>query len=291
MNIRRLLILLLALLLPIAALAEAPPVIRYLDADDPRPAIGEGLLEMHLIDVASADCILLRMGDRTMLVDSGNRGTANRVLDYLQSIGVDRLDYVFATHPHTDHIAAFAEIMRAVPVGMYIQPEMFAYFHSGVNDELMAVTDELGIPKLYTHSGVMMMFGEATLAFYQWEDSTATINDRSMIVLVRLGRRAALLAADIENNGQKALAAAYGDALRADIIKMPHHGLAAYMRELHAAVKPSLVTYSNVKSKIQRNIGLTEQRGVDWMLTTNGTIVAVTDGETWTVWQTKNERR
>ena len=111
------------------------------------------------------------------------------------------------------------------------------------------------------------------------------MNNRSMVMKATLGERAVLFAADIENAAQKALAESYEDALKADILKMPHHGLAAYMREFHRAVLPELVTFSNGKARIKNSITLVEQRGLDWLLTTRGTIVAVTDGETWTVWQ------
>lgn len=284
---RRLTALLLALLLPAAtAFAGEESAIRYLTADDPRPTLAtEGLLELHFIDVGVADCVLLRMGERTMLVDCGNQSDGKTVAAYLKSLGIESLTYAFLSHPHNDHLGGYLDLLDAVPVGLFILADTFQAFQSDLYTVLLKKLDALRVPMLTMKDGEAMAFGEALLAFYQHTDARATVNNRSMLTHVSLGSRAVLLAADVENNGQKALAEAYGERLRADILKMPHHGLAAYMREFHAAVKPSLAIFSNNKSRIADTIALTERRGAAWLLTTKGTVVAVTDGETWTVWQ------
>ena len=44
----------------------------------------EAPLEVHCINVACADCILIRQGDHTLMVDSGNLGEADRIVRYLE---------------------------------------------------------------------------------------------------------------------------------------------------------------------------------------------------------------
>lgn len=277
---------LLFALLPAPAAAEAPVVLQRISGEAERPSLPDAsLLEVHLLNVGWADCILLRQGDTTMLIDCGHKETGGVVLDYLAEIGVDHLDYALLTHYHNDHIGGFLSVFEEIPVDLVLLPEGFEDFGSLLYDELRGRMETLGMSARTVSDGGSMRLGGATLAFYQWQEPNAAMNDRSLVTMARFGGRAMLFAADIENNAQKALAEIHGDALSADIIKMPHHGLAAYMREFHRAVQPLLVTYSNAGHKITRNIELTEQRGVDWMLTTRGTIVAVTDGEAWQVWQ------
>lgn len=262
-----------ALLVPPVGEADLPT-----EADD-------ALLEVHLLNVGWADCILLRQGSQTMLIDCGHAETGGVVLDYLAAIGIDHLNYALLTHYHNDHIGGFLQVFAEIPVDLVLLPEGFEDFSSLLYDELMDQMETSGLTTHTVTDGDSMRLGDATLVFYQWQEPKAGMNDRSVVTMARFGERAILFAADIENNAQKALAEIHGDALDADIIKMPHHGLAAYMREFHRAAQPLLVTYSNAKHKIIRNIELTEQRGVDWMLTTQGTIVAVTDGKTWQVRQ------
>ncbi len=283
------LICLLLLLIPTAVWAEEALIIHTLAPDDPRPVLPQNdLLEVHLINVASADCILLRMGNQTMLIDSGNRTTVDRILAYLDAIGVDRLDYAFLTHPHNDHLSGFLTVLKEVPAGIFLEADLYQDFVSERSRELSRMLASLSIPVQTITHDTHAVFGGATLSFYQWAGG-GTVNECSMIVRVSYGDRAILLAADVENNGQKALAETLGSDLRADILKMPHHGLVTLTRSFYEAIQPRLVTFSNVKENIKSTIGQAEQRGLSWMLTTKGTIVAVTDGEIWTVWQVPRE--
>ena len=48
------------------------------------------------------------------------------------------------------------------------------------------------------------------------------------------GERTLLLTADLEENGQKKMVELHGDALDADIIKYPHHGIEELLPEYQA---------------------------------------------------------
>ncbi len=280
------LILILGSLLLSNALAENGGVIEYLSQGDVRPTLGDpGLLEVHLINVQAADCILLRMGDRTMLVDSGNRKTSARIIDYLALLGIDSLDYAFATHPHDDHIGGFPDILAKVPVGTFMQPYLFENFKSAKKKALDSLIEKKNIPVHMVENMAEMYLGEAKLIFLQWQRPDASQNDRSMIVKIELGNRAILLGADIESKAQRALTEEHGALLQSDILKMPHHGIVSFVSEFHGAVRQSLATISNTKDGISKMLRSLDKREIPWMLTTKGTIIAVTDGEVWKVWR------
>lgn len=284
------LILCVILCFSLSALAEEAPVIRHLAPDDPRPPLGQkGMLEVHFINVASADCILLRMNGQTLLIDSGRLQHADRILAYFEKIGVERLDYAFLSHPHGDHSGGYLSVLEEIPTDAFLYTAAYPGYTSDVMDGILEILAAKRIPMVSLTSGSTLELGGAALTFYDWpEPSSRAENDRSMVLMVRYGERSILFSADVENNGQRALAELYGDALRADILKMPHHGLAAYMSEFHEAVRPELATFSNTKSNIKPVLETMRKRGVDWMLTTKGTIVAVTGGEAWEVWQIPN---
>lgn len=284
-NLTRILALMLALMV-LPGLVLADGVINYLADSDPRPALGTGdVLEVHLINVASADCILLRVGDETMIIDSGIQRNYERITAYLQTIGVTELDYAFGSHPHDDHIGGFTKLFAEVPVGEYLKPRLFEQFESTIQNQLNRVINEKNIPVTMVENDTVMMLGDAKLTFMQWQNAKATQNNRSMILKVEYGERTILLTADIETVGQRALAEEYGTALSADIIKMPHHGLTPFTKELYEVVMPELATFSNVKDKIYEVLRTCEKRDIKWMLTTKGTMVMVTDGQTWDLWQ------
>lgn len=52
------------------------------------------------------------MGDITFIVDVGPANTTVRLIDTLESLGVDRLDYILLTHIHIDHAGGPAEVLE-----------------------------------------------------------------------------------------------------------------------------------------------------------------------------------
>lgn len=54
-------------------------------------------------------------GELNMVVDVGPANTAERLVDSLTSMGLERLDYVLLTHIHIDHGGALAEVLRRYP--------------------------------------------------------------------------------------------------------------------------------------------------------------------------------
>ena len=61
-------------------------------------------LRVHFVDVGQGDCILMESAREFVLIDSGEREYSDRVVDYIKEQGANRLKYVIATHPHSDHI-------------------------------------------------------------------------------------------------------------------------------------------------------------------------------------------
>ncbi|MCL6548971.1 MAG: MBL fold metallo-hydrolase [Alicyclobacillus sp.] len=82
------------------------------------------VVEVHFIDVGQGDAILVELPDGTnILVDGGPEGAATTILSVLAQEGIDRLDYVVATHPHADHIAGLDEVIESIPVGAVVMPQ------------------------------------------------------------------------------------------------------------------------------------------------------------------------
>lgn len=256
----------------------------FFDLEPPAP---RHTLEVHFINVACADCILLRLGTHTLLLDSGNRSESGRVTAYLEAQGVERLEYVMESHPHSDHIQGFQDVLESVEVETYLRPSLFEDYESDDFTRLNALLDARGVPVQTLRHGDTIPFGEATLTCYQWQNPEARVNNRSMLLHVQYGERSVLLTGDIENHAQKALAEELGEGLRADILKMPHHGLAAYTIELHRAVEPRLALITNTRGveAVEQVICSLTRREVPYRLVTKGTIVALTQGTEWTIRQ------
>ncbi len=74
---------------------------------------GDAHLKMHVIDVGQGDSILIQCGDKNVLIDCGENGMGETVLDYLDRAGVTHLDWLVATHPHSDHIGGMDTVLNS----------------------------------------------------------------------------------------------------------------------------------------------------------------------------------
>jgi competence protein ComEC len=81
-----------------------------------------GETRLWMLDVGQGDSLLLRFEDgRHLLVDGGAAqpdAGAWVVVPALRALGVQRLDWVLATHPDADHIGGLAWVLDQVPAGL-----------------------------------------------------------------------------------------------------------------------------------------------------------------------------
>ena len=74
----------------------------------------EPRVEIHLLACGHGDTILLRLpGDRWILVDCHLRDRRMRqhFFDFVRSRGIDRLDFIFQTHPDFDHFCGMVDVL------------------------------------------------------------------------------------------------------------------------------------------------------------------------------------
>src|SRR5262249_53558499 len=91
----------------------------------PMRPLGDGDVELHMMDVGQGDAIGLRTRHgRWILFDAGRAwrgGDAGRstVVPYIARRG-GQLDVFVLSHPHTDHVGGAASVLRTLHPGTYI---------------------------------------------------------------------------------------------------------------------------------------------------------------------------
>ena len=82
-------------------------------------------LVAHYLDVGQGDSIFIELpNDETMLIDSGENYHGASIIEYMSDCGHDRIDYLIATHPHSDHIGSMAYIVRNFDIGSVYMPNV-----------------------------------------------------------------------------------------------------------------------------------------------------------------------
>jgi competence protein ComEC len=100
-------------------------------------------LEIFFIDVEGGQATLIVSPSRqSMLVDTGWPGfsnrDANRIAAAAKKAGVRKIDYVYITHFHTDHVGGAAQLAERIQVGTFVDKGKSV--ESGKNaDEMMEI--------------------------------------------------------------------------------------------------------------------------------------------------------
>lgn len=184
-------------------------------------ARARGGLEVLFVSVGQGDAALLRLPDgAAVLVDGGGAPDggpdpgARDLVPLLRDLGVRRLAAVFVSHPHPDHVLGLAAVADAFPI-----ERVFSNGEGGDGAAREVVAALAPVPLApggrWERAGVVF---EAAGG----DRSTLAPNDASLVLRVRHGRTAFLFPGDVERAGEAAAVARGG--LRADVVKVPHHG-------------------------------------------------------------------
>ena len=72
--------------------------------------------ELHFINTGNSDSILIIQNKKAALIDGGDNDDEQRIVSYLKNHGVSELEYVVATHPHSDHIGGLDAVVNSFPI-------------------------------------------------------------------------------------------------------------------------------------------------------------------------------
>jgi competence protein ComEC len=208
-----------------------------------------------------------------------------------------RVDIVVLSHPHPDHFGGLASALRGVAVGEFWDSGQGEVEGAGpVYAALLSELRARGVPILRPAElcGRPRAQGGATIellapcpGFVPRRDA----NDNSLVLRVTYGVRAVLLTGDAEREEEAELLRARGSRLRADLLKVGHHGSrTSSSPEFVAAVAPSVATIS---CGVRNRFGHPHAPTLDTLgragilalrLDRRGSVVWQTDGNSVGVW-------
>lgn len=257
----------------------------------PDAAPQENVLRLTVFRTGESDCMLLEAGGEAMMIDGGAKKWRDPLWDALNERGISRVKYLFNTHPHNDHIEGLDYLMQ-----FGLKADAFLSLFAEDDDSTafqkhaVKVAAEQGIPYRQLSSGGSFTLGGATLTVYQW-DAAREPNAASALTRLEFGDCSALLCADISGRAQRAfLDALPPEALKADVMKAPHHGITPFVSEFLTAVDPAFVWITNYDAKkLSRIFHQLKGRSLPMYFSGEGTVILESDGKDWYVHQTEGQ--
>jgi competence protein ComEC len=209
---------------PIERVDHTPiPGFYFDNAEDVQRAIDEYLTSwrMHFIDVGQGDAILIQGYRKNILIDGGERSSS--VTTYLESLEIDTLHWIVATHPHSDHIAGLVPVFRRFPV-LNVIDNGFAH-SSDLYRTYRMLVDSAARYYHRAYAGWNHTFHPDFEMVVLHPDTLTTygINDASVVLEIKMGDMKAILTGDIEKKAERAILRRNPE-LKANLVKISHHG-------------------------------------------------------------------
>lgn len=271
------------------------------------PLSGErskGKLRIDFLDVGQGDAALVTFpNDSTLLIDGGGRPLFQKenqtftrdsrsigemvVSEFLWGRGLERVDYVMASHADADHLDGLNDVVnnfsvRAALVG-----------RTPINEpgysEFVANLTRNNVHLEIIEAGEVLRFGEVTVTVL-WPTTNpgtkpASTNNDSVVLLVRFGDRSILMTGDIEKETEARLVSLFQNS-RVDVVKVPHHGSrSSSTQSFVATTQPRFAVISVGQNSMfghphQEVLDRWRQTGAEVLTTGNcGTITVTTDGK------------
>lgn len=249
-------------------------------------------LEAYFINVGQGDAILFRTPEGADILVDG--GTSSACKSYLEDLGIQKLDILLLSHPHSDHLRGLFSVLEQFPVRLAlvaegVQTEEFKRFEAKLNEKKVQL--------LRMKDGSRLQCGALEFEFLSPPSPLPedwSINNSSLVACIRFGGTGFFLPGDIENEARKYILHNHHN-ITSTVLKVPHHGSSTSLDEFFLqAISPSLAIISVGKDNAYGHpstwtLELLQSHRVSTLLTSQaGTILLQSDGQILTI-ETANE--
>lgn len=198
--------------------------------------------ELYIFNAGVADCSLIFADDGTsLMIDTGEilgsraeqsfdpelrreSWMGKRLLSWLKRNKISKIDHLIITHLHSDHAGGLRDLSHALKIkNLYLD----AYLLDG--DEWLTLAQTLKLKDCKVHAvsdTFSLALGSHRLKFLHPDGNYRDINENNRSIVCRYDTSAQsfLFTGDIESDAEAWLADRYGKELKADVLKVPHHG-------------------------------------------------------------------
>lgn len=233
----------LSLVLTAVILCSCDPFFNIFSSGDEPEKEYDAKLTVHYLDVGQGDSIFIEFPNgEDMLIDASENYYGEGIIDYINEQGYNKIDYLIATHPHTDHIGSMAYIVRNIDVGSVYMPKVST--NTNQYKSLIKAIKKKGLTVKNGKAGVNVLSGDdlsADILAPKTIDES-NLNNCSIVLKVVYGSTSFLFVGDAEIGEMNKI---NKSDLAADVLKAGHHGSkTSTTKKLLKKIKPEFTVIS-----------------------------------------------
>ncbi len=195
-------------------------------ADAPILPDSDARVSMLAVNAGGADAILLTADGHSALIDTAFCRSMGTVRYGMEVLGIERLDYVIATHTDDDHVNGLEWLADSdIEVSEWCASALYTDVKEKKHPISKAAAKREASVR-WLSAGDSLTLGSATLDVLAPDGGGSPADDEdnnSLVVMLNSGFGRILLTGDMENEEESWLLASGAD-LRCDVLKVPNHG-------------------------------------------------------------------
>jgi len=198
------------------------------------------------------------------------------VIPYLLKNGISKIDAIFLTHPHYNHIGGLIPILKKFKVKkVYYNGQNY---NDDLVDELFQIIKEKRIPLKYIVYGERVEYNGVKLHILNPRIMRENIDSNSLVMKLSYGDFGILFTGDIDYEVQEELTR---EEIESDILQIPNHGKGLISPKFLYKVAPK---YGIISLKFQVKELEEKYSNIKFFSTSkNGAIVIKTDGKSFQI--------
>ncbi len=236
----------------------------------------------HYIDVGQGDSAFIELPNgKCMLIDAGENEYGVTVCNYIRKMGKSYIDYVVATHPHSDHVGGMDDVIKEFEIGEFYMPDCTN--NTKTFESMVDCLLQKDITAHIAQQGVVIADeGDLKIEIVSPNGDYDDLNNYSAVVKLTYGRVSYLFTGDAETYAENRISA----DVSAQVLKVGHHGSetstgARFLKRVNPQVAVISVgkqnEYGHPHSQVVQRL---MDHGAQILRTDrDGTVVVATDGK------------
>ncbi|WP_125555383.1 helix-hairpin-helix domain-containing protein [Salibacterium salarium] len=181
-------------------------------------------LDVYFFDVGHGDSTLLVSDDKktAMLIDGGRPDKGEVIVKTLKQAGIEKLEWVVATHPDLDHIGGLIDVLDELEVENVL--DSGRTHTTNTYKEYIKTIKEQNINFFVAEEGENLQTSLADVKILNGYSDSKVQNESSIVLHVTYKGDSLLLTGDATVETEKDMMSDY--SVEADVLKVAHHGSA-----------------------------------------------------------------